>query len=141
MWTLAISAASFAVLVAGARWFERHQRRPGGPPFFVRVSLFALLLEAPFAWLLWIDYPTSSYKTFWLIHWPALPGFPAILVARRFGASESVQWLSMALLAATLFVTLVVVSRLSRWWFGTLVVLTVAYGIALGFATHGAFRM
>jgi hypothetical protein len=37
-------------------------------------------LYAPFSWLLWINYPWSTYRTGWLRLSPILPGFvPGVL--------------------------------------------------------------
>ena len=49
----------------------------------------ALCLYLPFAWLVLIDYPWTSYRVSWLLLWPILPGFlPGAYFFHPHGPSE-----------------------------------------------------
>ena len=63
-------------------------------------------LYAPFSWLLWIDYPWTSYRFYWLKLWPLLPGFfpGAVLLHAR--VPDSVEFASWGLGTAVLIVAL-----------------------------------
>ena len=103
-------------------------------------ALVLLVLWMPYCWLVFIDYPWSDYRWFWIERWPVLPGLPSMLVVRPLGIESSgTETLMMGCMTALLaFVAVVAARRSHRWLIGTLTVLA-AYGVFMCFASHAVF--
>ncbi|MBL9118506.1 MAG: hypothetical protein JNL80_01160 [Phycisphaerae bacterium] len=142
MWPLAIVGASVLALAAMTVASRRPAAARPSPPAFVRASLFALILFAPYSWLLVIDNTDESYRRTWLELWPVLPGLPAMVVGRMAGVqSELGERCVAGGMTVILYALLLVLSGRGRWWFVTLLCLVVAYGVFMGQLSYAIFLM
>lgn len=53
-------------------------------PWRAICPLLLACLYAPYAWILFLDYPWSNYRLMWLKAWPVLPGLGVGLFVRGF---------------------------------------------------------
>ena len=142
MWPLAIVGAVVLALAAMSVARRTPATARPSPPAFVRASLFALILFAPYSWLLVIDNTDESYRRTWLELWPVLPGLPAMVFGRMAGIqSELGERCVAGGMTVVLYALLLVLSGRGRWWFVTLLCLAVAYGVFMGQSAYALFLM
>lgn len=86
---LAVSLMVAAVAVVAVRSLCR----PSGPPWAVSYLVTLACLYLPYTWLAVMDAPWDSYRWFWIVMWPILPGFaPGI----TFHANDATKMYVMA---------------------------------------------
>ncbi len=104
------------------------------------LCLSLLALYSPYSWLLFADYPWSSYRWHWIGMWPVLPGLlPAHLMARQF--SDAVEYVAMGVITAAVLGVAVWLG--SRGWRRLVVVSVVVFlaSVLNSWLAYHAFRM
>jgi hypothetical protein len=123
-----------------AQLSRRHERRRRRSRFLWSLAASLFSIYSPYCWLLFTDYPWSSYRWHWVRMWPVLPGlFPAHLLARKY--SSPVEYVIMGLItAAVLSVAVLLGSRGLRWLVVTAALIFLLSVLNSWMAYH-AFRM
>ena len=94
----------------------------------------------PYAWLLFTDYPWSSYRWHWVAMWPGLPAlFPTQFLLGRF--SGAVEMAGMGVLAAVLVSTVVYLCSRSTHWLIAVAAIVLTLSSLNSFGAWHAFRM
>lgn len=113
------------------------------PRRILRMTMVALLLWAPYSWLLFlIEFPMRDYPLHWLKMWPILPGllFPMILRSIHV-REETLLYPSAGLVTALLAAAAYRLSGHGRVGFIATAVGLAAYGAFMGSLTYGLYRM
>jgi len=94
----------------------------------------------PYAWLLFTDYPWSSYTWHWVAMWPGLPALlPTQLLLGRF--SGAVEMAGMGVLAAVLVSTVVYLGSRSTRLLIAVAAIVLMLSILNSFGAWHVFRM
>ncbi len=101
------------------------------------LGIVLLCLYAPFSWLLFIDYPRSAYRWYWLAMWPVLPGF---LAGVKFHSSEPLELTVMGLATAVAIGLLTYVGTLGVWGRVASIVLALAISVPTAMMSYLVFR-
>lgn len=146
MWPIALVAVG-VLAVVGSAFAAATPRGPAGAgprrlPAWMCASLVALLLWAPYAWLLLLPTVDESYHRDWLGLWPVLPGLPAMMLARSFmDLGENAERLPAAAMTVGLYATLVLLARRGPRWLVAVVLVGAAYGAVMGRLSYALFAM
>lgn len=106
--------------------------------------LVAVIMYAPHAWLLFIDYPWSEHRWFWLTLWPLLPGLPWVLVERFAIGWRLPEWLGLVVMGAFAGGQLLLLSWLAsrgRKWMIAIAIVLIPLSIWLGIVSHALFQL
>jgi hypothetical protein len=140
MWPIAFVGAFLIAVVAFSAYRESRRPVPSRVNAWIRASLAGLLLWSPYTWLLLIR-GDDSYRRHWLELWPALPGLPAVLIARSLGVSGNAEWVLAAMLTLSIFAAAVLLSGRSKRWMIATAACLVVYGALLGRVSFALFSM
>ncbi len=103
-----------------------------------------LVLCAPYAWLITMDYPWSEHRWSWIKLWPGLPTvLPLHLLLRRTLHVEVDEALGRTIvisLSVLLWLTLSYLGRGARWALVIIGLIALVYSIYSSLALHAAFR-
>lgn len=112
--------------------------------------IMAVVMHAPYAWLLFMDYPWNSYRWQWIRMWPSLP---LLLVSSLSGVRRVLnKWvhadvddpLGTLLLSALSLLLLYGLMRLGargRWWLIITAAVLLVLSSANSYILHGLFLM
>ncbi|MGI9014131.1 MAG: hypothetical protein ACR2GY_07770 [Phycisphaerales bacterium] len=130
-------------LVIGSAEFEKLSRKKRRPRLWLTGICVLLIMELPYCWVLFDDWPLSDYRMTWVKTWLGLPALLGIWVMRRLGLDPSFQWevVTMHAITAVAFVLLVWIA--SRGWIRFAIVLAglLLYSLWNAMASYAIFRM
>lgn len=140
MWPIAIVGTFVLLLVVTLTLREARRTPPQRISVWTRAPVCALLLWAPYVWLLLLTGVDETYRLFWIERWPMLPGLPAIIIARAaLPVGESTEWWLAGAMALVLFALAIGLSSIGPRAFLAVVTSLVAYGVTMGFVSHALF--